>query len=48
MGDYEGTTTGVERKWRQVYKKSFEKIIVSYLCNVILRGFMKNLLPQKI
>ena len=23
--DYRGTTTGVERKWRQVYVKSFEK-----------------------
>ena len=25
MGDYEGTTPGVERTWRQVYEKSFEK-----------------------
>ena len=48
MGDNEGTTTGIERKWCQVYVNSFEKIIVSYLCNVILRGFMKNILPEKI
>ena len=47
MGDYEGTTTRVERKWHQVYVKSFEKSIVSYICNVILKGFMQTLLPQK-
>ena len=27
MGDYEGTTTGVKRKWLKVYVKSFEKIV---------------------
>ena len=25
MGDKEEATTGIERKWRQVYVKSFEK-----------------------
>ena len=48
MGDIERTTTGVERKWHEVYVKSFEKKLASYLCNVKLRRFMKNLLPQEI
>ena len=27
MADCEGTTTGLERKWRQLYMKSFEKMM---------------------
>ena len=48
MRDNEGKTTGVERKWRQAYKWSRLKMIVSHLRNVNLRQFMKKILSEEI
>ena len=48
MTDCEGTTTGIERKWRQLYMKSFEKWWIQYLGNMNWRQLLKNLLPQEI
>ena len=46
--DYRSTTTGVERKWRQVYVKSFEKKL--YLTSAMWNSdnSWKNLLRQGI
>ena len=48
MTDCEGTTTGIERKWRQLYMKSFEKWWIEYLGNMNWRQLLNNLLPQEI
>ena len=48
MTDYEETTTELERKWRQLRMKSFEKWLILYLRNVKLRQFLKNFLAREI
>ena len=48
MTDCDGTTTGIERKSRQLYMKSFKKWWIQYLGNMNWRQLLKNLLQQEI
>ena len=46
--DCEGTATDIERKWRQLYMTTFEKLWIQYLGSTNWRQLLKNLLPQEI